>query len=146
MSTIKTLSRRRSVSGEREAGRVTVSLDTRPDERLDRYAIPGSRTVSAEAVAIVGVGVALLAVLVPLILTLHGRVVGEVGDVRRTLTADIADLRRALTADVAEVRRGLHALAERVARIEGTMAALTGPWRAPANGSPEPEPSTEASA
>ena len=99
--------------------------------------------MSAEAVAIVGVGVALPAVLVPLILTLHGRVIGEVGDVRRTLTADIADLRRALTADVAEVRRDLHALAERVARIEGTMAALTGPWR-PANGSPEPEPRTEA--
>ena len=99
--------------------------------------------MSAEAVAIIGVGVALLAVLVPLILTLHGRVVGEVGAVRRTLTADIADLRCALTAGVAEVRRDLHALAERVARIEGTLAALTGPWR-PANGSPEPEPRTGA--
>ena len=88
--------------------------------------------MSAEAVAIVGVGVALPAVLVPLILTLHGRVIGEIGDVRRTLTADVAD-----------VRRDLHALAERVARIEGTMAALTSPWR-PANGSPEPEPRTEA--
>ena len=42
MSTIETRSRRRSVSGEREACRVTVSLDTRPDERLDRYAIPGA--------------------------------------------------------------------------------------------------------
>ena len=73
--------------------------------------------VSAEAVAIVGVGVALLAVLVPLILSLHGRVVAEVRDLR---------------ADVADVRRDLHALAERVARIEG---ALTGPWR-PTNGSP----------
>ena len=59
---------------------------------------------------IVGVGVALLAVLVPLILTLHGRVVAELG----------------------ELRRDLHALAERVARIEG---ALTGPWR-PTNGAP----------
>ena len=88
--------------------------------------------MSAEAVAIVGVGVALPAVLVPLILTLHGRVIGEIGDVRRTLTAGVAD-----------VRRDLHALAERVARIEDTMAALTSPWR-PANGSPEPEPRTEA--
>lgn len=42
MSTIETRSRRRSVSGEREAGRVTVSLDTTTGERLDRYAIPGA--------------------------------------------------------------------------------------------------------
>ena len=33
--------------------------------------------MSAEAIAIVGVGVTLLAVLVPLLLTLHGRVVGR---------------------------------------------------------------------
>ncbi len=63
--------------------------------------------MSAEAIAIAGVGVALLAVLVPLILTLHGRVVAELG----------------------ELRRALHALAERVARIEGALGALTGPWR-----------------
>ena len=66
--------------------------------------------MSAEAIAIAGVGVGLLAVLVPLILTLHGRVIAELG----------------------ELRRDLHALAERVARIE---SALTGPWR-PTNGSP----------
>ena len=42
MSKIETRSRRRSVSGECEAGRVTVSLDTRPVERLDRYAILGA--------------------------------------------------------------------------------------------------------
>ena len=64
------------------------------------------------AIAIVGVGVVLLAVLVPLILTLHGRVVAEVG----------------------ELRRDLHALTGRVARIEG---ALTGPW-CPPNGSRAP--------
>ena len=46
---------------------------------------------------------ALLAVLVPLILILHGRVVVELG----------------------ELRRDLHAPVERVARIEG---AVTGPW------------------
>ena len=80
--------------------------------------------MSAEAVAIIGVGVALLAVLVPLILTLHGRVVGEIGEVRRSLSTDVA-----------EVRRDVHAIAERVARIEG---ALTGPWRPPANGTPAP--------
>ena len=71
--------------------------------------------VSAEAIAIVGVGVALLAVLVPLLLTVN---------LGRRLDS--------LVADVAEVRRALHALAERVARIEG---ALTGPWR-PTDGSP----------
>ena len=52
--------------------------------------------MSAESIASAGVGVALLAVLVPLILTLHGRV----------------------GAELAEVRRDLHGLAERVARIE----------------------------
>ena len=36
--------------------------------------------MNAEAIAIAGVGVALLAVLVPLILTLHGRVVAELGE------------------------------------------------------------------
>jgi len=72
--------------------------------------------VSAEAIAIAGVGVAPLAVLVPLILSLHGRVVAELG----------------------ELRRDLQALAERVARIEG---ALTGPWR-PTNGSPMPASKT----
>ena len=76
--------------------------------------------MSAEAIAIVGVGVALLAVLVPLILAQGRRL-------------------EALVADVAEVRRDLHALAERVARIEG---ALTGLWRPPANGNPAPAPSS----
>ena len=70
--------------------------------------------MSAEAVATIGVGVALLAVLVPLILTLHGRVVAELG----------------------ELRRDLHALAERVARVDG---ALTGPWIS-TNGSPAAAP------
>lgn len=68
--------------------------------------------MSAESIAIVAAAVGLLAVLLPLLLTIR--------------------------ADVGEVRRDLHALAERVARIEG---ALTGPWRPPANGPPAaPEP------
>ena len=79
--------------------------------------------MSAEAVAIVGAAVGLLAVLVPLILTVHGRVLAEVAAVR---------------GDVAEVRRDVHALAERVARIEGAMS----PWRPPANGTPAPAPSS----
>ena len=58
--------------------------------------------MSAEAIAIVAVGVTLLAVLVPLMLALnHG-----------------------VRSDVADVRRGLQALGERVARIEGRLDAL----------------------
>ncbi len=71
--------------------------------------------MSAEAIAIVGVGAALLAVLVPLLLTLAAGIRRELDHVR---------------ADVADVRRDLRNLGERVARIEG---ALTGPWRQPAN-------------
>ena len=59
-------------------------------------------------VAIVGVGVGLLAVLVPLSLVLAAGIRRELDQVR---------------GDVAEVRRDLHALTDRVARIEG---ALTG--------------------
>ncbi len=69
--------------------------------------------------AVVGVGVGLLAVLVPLLLALAAGIRRELDQVR---------------ADVAEVRRDLHALSDRVARIEG---ALTGPWRPP-NGGPAP--------
>ena len=76
--------------------------------------------MSAEAIAIAGVGVALLTVLVPLLVSIRG---------------DVRDLR----AETAAIRRALHALAERVARIEGAMA---GSWRH-ANGTPAPEPSTE---
>ena len=69
--------------------------------------------MSAEAIAIVGVGVALLTVLVPLLLA-QGRRLDRV------------------EACIERIEDTLHALAERVARIEG---ALTGPWR-PTTGSP----------
>ena len=84
--------------------------------------------VSAEAIAIAGVGVALLAVLVPVVVLQSRRLEQRIDAVVEALTATRIELRT----DVAEVRRDLHALAERVARIEG---ALTGPWR-PTNGSP----------
>ena len=84
--------------------------------------------VSAEAIAIAGVGVALLAVLVPVVVLQSRRLEQRIDAVADALTATRTELR----ADVAEVCRYLHALAERVARIEG---ALTGPWR-PTNGSP----------
>ena len=69
------------------------------------------RPVSAEAIAIVGVGVALLAVLVPLLLTIGRRI-------------------DTLAADVAELRRDLHALAERCRPHRGA-----GSWR-PASKTP----------
>ena len=81
--------------------------------------------MSGESTAIVGAAVGMLAVLVPLLLTLAA------GIIRRELDH--------VRADVAEARRDLHALAERVARIEG---AMNGPWRPPANRSPAPAPTT----
>ena len=72
--------------------------------------------MSPEAVAIVGVGVALLAVLVPLLLSI-GRRIDRIED------------------RLQELARDLRALAERVARIE---CAVCGPWRPP-----EPDPAGE---
>ena len=79
----------------------------------------------AVIVAIAEVGVGLLGVLVPLVLTLGRRIDAVAADLAATRTelrADVADVRR----DVAEVRRDLRDLGERVPCIEG---ALTGPWR-----------------
>ena len=91
--------------------------------------------MSAEAIAIVGVGVALLAVLVPLMLTLAAGIRGDLDTLRNEMRGDLDTLRNemrgdldTLRGDVAEARRDLHALGERVARIEGTLA---GPWRPP---------------
>ena len=80
-----------------------------------------------------GAVAALLAVLVPLLLA-QGRRVDR-------FEARVVARFEALTADVGEVRRDLHALAERVARIEG---AMSGPWRPPANGTPAPSTAPEA--
>ena len=79
--------------------------NTRPEGRA-------GDDMSAEAIAIVGVGVALMAVIVPLLLA-QGRRLDRV------------------EARIERIEDTLHGLAERVARIEG---ALTGPWRPPANG------------
>ena len=66
---------------------------------------------------VVGAVAAMLAVLLPVILT-------QGAGLRREIDT--------LRVDVRKVRRDLHALSDRVARIEG---ALTGPWRPP-NGAP----------
>ena len=68
--------------------------------------------MSPEAVAIIGVGVTLLAVLVPLQLSM-GRRIDRIED------------------RLEEMARDLRAMAERVARIEG---AVCGPWRPPETG------------
>ena len=101
--------------------------------------------MSAEAIAIVGAAVGLLGVLVPMLLTLGRRIDARID----ALATDLSATRTELRADVAEVRRDLitrtdrltddlHALAERVARMEGALAV---PWR-PANGTPAPAPVT----
>ena len=106
--------------------------------------------MSGEAIAIAGAAVGLLAVLVPLILTLHGRVVaevasvrGEVVEVRRDLHAEATAIRADVHTEATAIRADVHALAERVARIEG---AMSGPWRPPANGTPAVAPSPETAA
>ena len=91
--------------------------------------------MSTEAIAIVAAAVGLLGVLVPLLLTLGRRIDALAADLSATRTelrADVAEVRRDLIARTDRLTDDLHALAERVARMEG---ALTSPWR-PTNGSP----------
>lgn len=78
-----------------------------------------SPPMTAETLAVIGTGVAVLAVLVPLILTLHAR-----------QAADVADLRR----EVLQLRKDMAAQGERLARIEG---AVLGPWRPEPEGDPQ---------
>ena len=114
--------------------------------------------MSAEAIAIVAVGVTLLAVLVPLMLALNHGVRSEVADLRREMQGELANVRSDMTdlrremqgelanvrSDIADVRRDLQALGERVARIEGRLDALAPvmtpirPMTAPAEPAPTP--------
>ncbi len=85
--------------------------------------------MSPEAVAIVGVGVTLLAVLVPLQLSIGRRIDRRIDRLEDRLNGRMDRLE----SRIEELARDLGALAERVARIEG---AVCGPWRPP-----EPDPS-----
>ena len=92
--------------------------------------------MSAELVAIVSVGVGLLAVLVPLILTLHTRTAADVAALRVELRGDIEGLRGELAAlrkDVSAQGERLAALEVQVAGIDVRLAriegAVLGPWR-----------------
>ena len=81
--------------------------------------------MSAEAIAIIGVGVAPLAVWVPMLVAL-GRRMDRFEARTHTRIEN-------LSADIAALLRDLHVLSERVARIEGV---LTGASRPPVNGTP----------
>ena len=102
--------------------------------------------MSAEAVAIIGAAVGMLAVLVPLLLAQGRRIDALAADLAATraeLRGDVAEVRRDLHAEATAIRADVHALAERVARIEG---AMSGPWRPPANGALAPSTPPEATA
>ena len=82
--------------------------------------------MTAETLAVIGTGVAVLAVLVPLILTLHTRQAADLTDLRR----EMEDMRRELL----ELRKDVASQGERLARIEG---AVLGPWRPEPEGDPQ---------
>ena len=82
--------------------------------------------MTAETLTVIGTGVAVLAVLVPLILTLHARQAADLADVRR----EVADMRR----EMLQLRKDVAAQGERLARIEG---AVLGPWRPEPEGDPQ---------
>ena len=91
--------------------------------------------MTSEAVAIVGVGVALLSVLVTLQLSVARRIERRIDRMEDRLNGRMDRLEsriERLEARIEELARYLGALAERVARIEG---AVCGPWRPP-----EPDP------
>ena len=103
--------------------------------------------MNPEAVAIVGVGVTLLAVMVPLQLSIARRIDrledrlnermdrmdGRMDRMNGRMDRRIDGRMERLEARIEELVRDLRAMAERVARIEG---AVCGPWRPP-----EPDPS-----
>ena len=110
--------------------------------------------MSGEAIAIVAVGAALLAALVPLLLSMRASLADLRDDVKtlRTETrSDMAELRddvqtlrtetrsemADLRSDVNDLRGDVQALGERVARIEGRLDALA-PVMVPIRPSLEP--------
>ena len=84
--------------------------------------------MTTEVIAIVGVGVAVLAVLVPLLLVQGrrmGAVAADVAATRTELRADVAEVRRELREDLAEVRREIRDdLAELRREVRNDLAEL----------------------
>ena len=90
--------------------------------------------MSPEAVAIAGVGVTLLAVMVPLQLSIArriDRVEDRLNERMNRMDRRMDGRMERLEARIEELARDLRAMAERVARIEG---AVCGPWRPPETG------------
>ena len=80
--------------------------------------------MSAEAIASVGAAVGLLGVLVPILLTLGRHIDALAADLSATRTelrADVAEVRRDLITRTDRLTDDLHALAERVACMEGPL-------------------------
>ena len=78
--------------------------------------------MSGEAVANGGTAVGLLAGLVPLMLYLARPPGHRLGGDRAELRGDVAEVRCDLHAEATAIRADVHVLAERVARIEGTLS------------------------
>ena len=107
-----------------------------------------------------GVVAAMLAVLLPVIVTQGKSLRRELDHLRGDVAEVRGDLRSlttrvdALAERVAHVEAGMRSLDDRTARIETAMlahgervarieGALTGPWRPPTNGTPAPNPPPE---
>ena len=70
----------------------------------------------ADSLTVIGTGVAVLAVLVPLILALHNR-----------QAQDLAELRREVRQDLGAVAGRLADVSERLARVEGAVLGVERP-------------------
>ena len=86
--------------------------------------------MSAEFWAIIGVGVALIGVVVPLMLGLHvslrAEVRTEIAALRAEVHGEIASLRSEMRAEFAAVNERLLALEQRVSALEQRVARLEG--------------------
>ena len=110
--------------------------------------------MSAEVIAILTVGVSLGAVMISGQRTLRAEIGGvrrdhateahalraEIRAVRTDLTAELREGLAAAAVERAAIRNDIHALAERVARLEGAVPFLV-PRPLPAPEKPEPQPS-----
>lgn len=77
-------------------------------------------TTRRDTWTIIGTGVALLAILVPLLLTLHGQQTRRLDRLEDALRSEVTALRN----DLHAVDSRVQALGERVARIEGRLDAV----------------------
>ena len=96
----------------------TIAVETNAD----------TKTMSAEVVALIGVGVAVLTVsvsLAALILKGIGAGRAETVALRVEMRRDMADLRTEMRADMADLRADMADLRDRMARLEGLFEGFT---------------------